>query len=202
MRKRLSFVVIWLAKPKILDGPKHDFLSRNGTNGHEQPRSVPSDSTRSNRVETRPHISTCDNMYATEHDRPSYRSSYEYCRVFLVIIRTRSRADGARSGERGGATILCVRTVVFCKEDRGPLHAMQCIMQRTAVAPPFHKLEHSYDAGDHKQVSKYGRSDVSFRTGIFLQDQGPLFYFKLKRNRKSNFDNRTRANHQVLSWYR
>ena len=25
MRKRLSFVLIWLARPKILDGPKHDF---------------------------------------------------------------------------------------------------------------------------------------------------------------------------------
>ena len=48
--KRLSFVLIRLARPKILDGPKHDFLSRNGTNGHEQPRSVPSGSTRSNRV--------------------------------------------------------------------------------------------------------------------------------------------------------
>ena len=29
MRERLSFVVIWLASPKILDGPKHDFLHRN-----------------------------------------------------------------------------------------------------------------------------------------------------------------------------
>ena len=25
VRKRLSFVLIWLARPKILDGPKHDF---------------------------------------------------------------------------------------------------------------------------------------------------------------------------------
>ena len=54
MRKTLSFVPIWLARPKILDGPKHDLLSRNGTNGHEQPRSIPSGSTRSNRVKTRP----------------------------------------------------------------------------------------------------------------------------------------------------
>ena len=29
MCKRLSFVLICLARPKILDGPKHDFLSRN-----------------------------------------------------------------------------------------------------------------------------------------------------------------------------
>ena len=28
-RKRLSLVVVWLAKPKILDGPKHDLLARN-----------------------------------------------------------------------------------------------------------------------------------------------------------------------------
>ena len=55
-RKRLSFVVIWLAEPNILDGPKHDVLPRNGTNGHEQPRSVPSGSTRSHRVKTRPHV--------------------------------------------------------------------------------------------------------------------------------------------------
>ena len=30
-------------------------------------------------------------MCAAEHARPSYRSSYEYCRVFLVIMHTRSR---------------------------------------------------------------------------------------------------------------
>ena len=54
VHKRLSFVVIWLARPKILDGLKHDFfLPRNETNGHEQPRSVPSGSARSNRVKTR-----------------------------------------------------------------------------------------------------------------------------------------------------
>ena len=27
MRKMLSFVVIWLARPKILDGPKHDIFA-------------------------------------------------------------------------------------------------------------------------------------------------------------------------------
>ena len=52
MRKRSPFVVTWLARPKILDGPKHDFLPRNGTNDHEQPRPVPSGSTRSNRAKT------------------------------------------------------------------------------------------------------------------------------------------------------
>ena len=55
MRKRLSFVVIRLARPKILDGPKRHFFLRNGTNGHEQPRSIPSGSTTSNRVKTCPH---------------------------------------------------------------------------------------------------------------------------------------------------
>ena len=53
MHKRLSFVLIWLARPNILDGPKYVFLPRNGTNGHEQPRSVSSGSTRSKRVKTR-----------------------------------------------------------------------------------------------------------------------------------------------------
>ena len=47
MRERLSFAGIWLARPKIPDGPKHDFLPRKKTNGHEQPRSVPSGSTKS-----------------------------------------------------------------------------------------------------------------------------------------------------------
>ena len=42
-------------RPKILDGPKHGFyLCRNGANDHEQPRSVPFGSTRSNRIKTRP----------------------------------------------------------------------------------------------------------------------------------------------------
>ena len=63
MRKRLSSVLIWLARPKILDGPKHDFLPRNGTNGHEQPRSVPSGSTRSSRVNTRPQMNTWCYVY-------------------------------------------------------------------------------------------------------------------------------------------
>ena len=31
-RKRLPVEVTWLARPKILDGPKHDFLPRNVTN--------------------------------------------------------------------------------------------------------------------------------------------------------------------------
>ena len=53
-RERSSFVLIWLARPKILDGHKHGFFPRNGTNGHEQPRSVPSGAARSNRIKTRP----------------------------------------------------------------------------------------------------------------------------------------------------
>ena len=44
----------WLARPKILDGPEHDLLHRNGTNDHEQPRSVQPGSTRSNRGKARP----------------------------------------------------------------------------------------------------------------------------------------------------
>ena len=50
--------MIWLPRPKILNGPKHDFLPRNGTNGHEQPRSVLSGSTTSNGVKTRPEDTT------------------------------------------------------------------------------------------------------------------------------------------------
>ena len=53
MRKRFPFVLTRLARLKTLDGPTHDLLPRNGTDDHEQPRSVPSGSTRSNRVKTR-----------------------------------------------------------------------------------------------------------------------------------------------------
>ena len=39
--QKIPFVPIRLARPRILHGPKHVFLDRNGTNDHEQPRSVP-----------------------------------------------------------------------------------------------------------------------------------------------------------------
>ena len=39
--QNISFVPIWLAGSRILRGPKHVFFDRNGTNDHEQPRSVP-----------------------------------------------------------------------------------------------------------------------------------------------------------------
>ena len=39
--ERLPFVLISLARPRILNEPKHVFLPRNGTNNHDQPRSVP-----------------------------------------------------------------------------------------------------------------------------------------------------------------
>ena len=37
----IPFVPIRLARPRVLRGPKHAFLGRNGMNEHEQPRSVP-----------------------------------------------------------------------------------------------------------------------------------------------------------------
>ena len=39
--QKMPFVPIRLAGPRILHGPKHVLLHRNGTNDHEQPRSVP-----------------------------------------------------------------------------------------------------------------------------------------------------------------
>ena len=39
--QNIPFVPIRLARPWILRGPKHVFSDRNGTNDHEQPRSVP-----------------------------------------------------------------------------------------------------------------------------------------------------------------
>ena len=48
MCKRLSFVLIWLATPKILNWTQNTVSclgTRNGANDHEQPRSVPLGST-------------------------------------------------------------------------------------------------------------------------------------------------------------
>ena len=54
MCKRLSLVLIWLARAKFLDGPKLlFFFPRNGTNGHERPRSVPSHPVPQGRTEVR-----------------------------------------------------------------------------------------------------------------------------------------------------
>ena len=39
--RRVPFVLIGLARPRILHGPKHVFLDRKGTNDHKQPLSVP-----------------------------------------------------------------------------------------------------------------------------------------------------------------
>ena len=39
--QKMSIVPIRLARPRIPHGPKHFFLDRNGTNDHEQARSVP-----------------------------------------------------------------------------------------------------------------------------------------------------------------
>ena len=39
--KKVSFVLIQLARPRIMHGPTPVFLDRNGTNDNEQPRSVP-----------------------------------------------------------------------------------------------------------------------------------------------------------------
>ena len=38
--QKIPFVPIRLARPRILHGPEHVILHRNGTNDHEQPRSV------------------------------------------------------------------------------------------------------------------------------------------------------------------
>ena len=71
----------WLARLKILDGPKHAFLPRNGTNGHEQPRSVPSGSTRSNRVKTRPDTRSCCSSIANADDVPRDARFLTGCQV-------------------------------------------------------------------------------------------------------------------------
>ena len=70
-------------------------------------------------------------MCAAEHARPYRTCQLErrYCRVFLVIIRTRSRVGGARDGERGGATIRCVRTVVLRKRSGSIACSASCSLQ-------------------------------------------------------------------------
>ena len=50
-------------------------------------------------------------------------------------------------------------------------------------APSFYKKKKmEYDGGDHKKKANCGPCVVLFRTGIFLQDQGPLFNYTLKKN--------------------
>ena len=110
-------------------------------------------------------------MRDAEHVRLSYRWSYEYRRFFLVIIRTRFRAGGARDGERGGAVIFCVRTLVFFKEDRGPLHAVcHAAYSSRSSLPQIGVLVRWGGARIPKYLS-------SFRNGIFLP--GPMAAFIL-----------------------
>ena len=59
------------------------FLPRNGTNGHEQPRSVSSGFTRSNRVKTRPLIVT----HLSLHVRSENFSENFPCRSFSRISK-------------------------------------------------------------------------------------------------------------------
>ena len=59
---------------------------------------------------------------------------------------------------------------------------MQCVMQPTAVGPPFHKLEYSYDGGEHEyqNICRLFVMVSSFRV------QWPLLYF-IFSNRKIEF---------------
>ena len=79
-------------------------------------------------------------MCAAEHARPSYRSSYEYCRVFLVIIHTYAHGLGRAAvgtGSEAGRLYLVYARWYFAKKTGA--RCTQCIMQPTAEAPPFHK---------------------------------------------------------------
>ena len=83
-----------------------------------------------------PHIiHVCATLNTLAH-RPIVQ--FEIQLPFFVVIRTRSRASGTRDGGRGWATILCERTVILCKEDRG-LHAVYHAAYITIV------VEYSYD---------------------------------------------------------
>ena len=52
--QNIMFVLIRLARPTNVPGPQHDFLHKNGTNDHEQPRPIPLVPIPSERVKTRP----------------------------------------------------------------------------------------------------------------------------------------------------
>ena len=60
----------------------------------------------------------------------------------------------------------------YCEKGRGPLHAVHHAAYSSSSSLP--QLE--YDGRDHK-IAKYAPSVVSFRTGIFLQNQGPLLTY-------------------------
>ena len=67
--QNLPFVPIRLARPRILRGPKHVVLDRNGTNDHEQPRSVPLVPMLSGRVNKRHALATSYDTYGKKDRR-------------------------------------------------------------------------------------------------------------------------------------
>ena len=98
-----SLELIWLARPKILDGLKTRYSSRNGTNDHEQPRSVPFGWTRSRRVKTRrqyrsPRIVWTAVRYPEDSLRRFLLSVC--CDCAVVIGRVNSKNDVCRPGGR------------------------------------------------------------------------------------------------------
>ena len=94
-RYRWYQVQICLAKPKILDGPRHGFLlptSSNGTNDHdEQPRSVPFCSARSSRVKTCPKFHARGRNTQTLHT-PTLNIAALYVQPSCVLSLTRYQA--------------------------------------------------------------------------------------------------------------
>ena len=92
---------------------------------------------------------------------------------FYLFLRTRSRAGGTRDRERG-ATILCVRTVVFCTEDRGPLHAVyHAAYSSSSPLPQIGVLVRWRGP----QISKYGTLMFRFVLASSCRTKGPFIYF-------------------------
>ena len=104
--------------------------------------------------------------------------------LFGGIIYKRSRAGRTRSGQRGRATT----NINICTHGGVAQKVGACCMQRIMQLSFLPQL--GYDGGDHER-SKCGPCVVSFRTGNFLQDQGPLFYFFLHKSKNNRLSIRT-----------
>ena len=56
------------------------------------------------------------------------------------------------------------------------------IKDTTAVVLQHETLEYTYTQGGDHNISKFGPSDVLFRTGI-LQDQGPVLFIFYRKSK-------------------
>ena len=101
--------------------------------------------------------------------------------VSLVIIRTRSRSGGARGRERGGVTVLGVRTLLL--QRCVGAHCLQCIMQPTVVPP-------SHNWSTMKGTTKYQNMGLLIFRFVLVSSsrtKGSFYFFLFVIYRKNGF---------------